>query len=76
MKGGSLTTPRSMATETQCGARCEIVSGAGAAHHCSVMSLLVSAYERVSRRDGAQHPRLNDQFSPSAMMSALESAIA
>ena len=53
-----------------------IFPGADAAHHCSARSLVVSTYERISRRDGAQHPRFHDQFSPPAMMSALESAIA
>jgi hypothetical protein len=65
-----------MATETQCGPQCEIFRGVDAAHHYSVMSLVLSAYERISRRDGAQHPRFHDHFSPPAMMSALESAIA
>jgi len=49
--------------------------GVDAAHHFSVMSPVASA-EQISRRDGAQHPRSHDHFSPPAMMSALESAIA
>jgi len=65
-----------LAIETQCGALCEIFPGGDAAHHCSVMSLVVSAYERISRRHGAQHPRFHDQLSSPAMMSALESIIA
>src|SRR5215472_5631950 len=40
------------------------------------MSLVVSAYERISRRDGAQYPRFHDHFSSPAMMSALKSTIA
>jgi hypothetical protein len=76
MNVGSLTTPRSMATGTQCGPLSEILLGVDAAHHCSVRSLVVSAYERISRRDGAQHPRFHDPFSSPKMMSALESAIA
>ena len=30
--------------------------GVDAPHHCSVVSLVVSAYERIWRRDSAQHP--------------------
>ena len=50
--------------------------GVDGAHHCWARSLVVSTYERISRRDGAQYPRFQDHFSPPAMMSALESAIA
>jgi hypothetical protein len=49
--------------------------GVDAAHHCWARSLVVSTYERISRRDGAQYPPFHDHFSSPASPKRAGSAV-